>query len=574
MKKIHQKQDQYKVFERHGQLVFALNSEITLPQNAPVRLLSAELEELEYGKLYKAYSPRGRKSAADPRVLFKVMVHGYLCGIYSSRKLEEACQYRIDLRWLLEDQKAPDHTTFARFRTGRCREVVEDLFYQFVKKLEDMGETDHKTVYIDGTKLESAAGRYTFVWRKPIQKHLAKVKAELEKRTGLKSASAIGSRLEEERRHILFVHGSGKRKSPQQREWEEQWTLLERWKAYEGKLAIMGDGRNSYSKTDPDATFMRMKEDHMRNGQLKPGYNVQIAVNSEYITGLEAFSDRGDAKTFRPMMRRLAEKHGKPYEECVADAGYESQENYLYLAQNGQVKVTELSELLNATQTTIRTDLDTMAAENRLMRIPGGAIAVPAQPVQPPVQEAAPDALAAQKRAIAAKVLSHIQDGDTLFLNSGSTTLRVAEALCARKRLCVVTNSIRAAEVLAGYPETHVVLLGGEINAIYGFTFGDDAVQQLGRYQPAWAILSVDGVNAVQGMTTYHAEEAMVNRIMIQQAHRAIIAADRRKVGRAGFTGICRLDDRFTVITDSGAKPEELDEIRATGAAVEVAEEA
>ena len=242
------------------------------------------------------------------------------------------------------------------------------------------------------------------------------------------------------------------------------------------------------------------------------------------------------------------------------------------LVQNGQVTVTELSELLNATQTTIRTDLDTMAAENRLMRIPGGAIAVPAQPVQPPVQETAPDALAAQKRAIAAKVLSHIQDGDTLFLNSGSTTLRVA--LCARKRLCVVTNSIRAAEVLAGYPETHVVLLGGEINAIYGFTFGDDAVQQLGRYQPAWAILSVDGVNAVQGITTYHAEEAMVNRIMIQQAHRAIIAADRRKIGRAGFTGICRLDDRFTVITDSGAKPEELDGIRATGAAVEVAEEA
>ena len=226
------------------------------------------------------------------------------------------------------------------------------------------------------------------------------------------------------------------------------------------------------------------------------------------------------------------------------------------LAQNGQVTVAELSGLLNATQTTIRTDLDTMAAENRLVRIPGG-----------------PDALAAQKRAIAAKVLSHIQDGDTLFLNSGSTTLRVAEALCARKRLCVVTNSIRAAEVLAGYPETHVVLLGGEINAIYGFTFGDDAVQQLGRYQPAWAILSVDGVNAVQGITTYHAEEAMVNRIMLQQAHRAIIAADRRKVGRAGFTGICRLDDRFTVITDSGAKPEELDEIRATGAAVEVAEE-
>lgn len=86
---------------------------------------------------------------------------------------------------------------------------MEDLFYQFVQKLEDLSETDHKTVYIDGTKLESAAGRYTFVWRKPIQKYLAKIKAELEKRTGQESASAIGTRLEEERQRILFVHGSG-----------------------------------------------------------------------------------------------------------------------------------------------------------------------------------------------------------------------------------------------------------------------------------------------------------------------------------------------------------------------------
>ena len=162
------KQDQYTVYERHGQLVLALNSEIMLPENAPVRLLSAQLEELEYGKLYEAYSSKGRKSAAEPRVLFKVLVHGYLCGIYSSRKLEEACQYRIDFRWLLEDRKAPDHSTLARFRTGRCKEAVEDLFCQFVRKLEEAGETDHKAVFLDGTKLESRAGRYTFVWRKSV----------------------------------------------------------------------------------------------------------------------------------------------------------------------------------------------------------------------------------------------------------------------------------------------------------------------------------------------------------------------------------------------------------------------
>ena len=169
-------QDQCIVYEREGQLVLALNSQIMIPENAPVRLLSAQLEELDYEKLYRAYSPRGRKSAADPRVLFKVLVHGYLCGIYSSRKLEEACRYRVDFMWLLGEENVPDHTTFARFRTGRCREAVEDLFYQFVAKLEHMGETDHRAVFIDGTKLESRAGRYTFVWRKSVEKQLAKVK--------------------------------------------------------------------------------------------------------------------------------------------------------------------------------------------------------------------------------------------------------------------------------------------------------------------------------------------------------------------------------------------------------------
>ena len=93
-----EKQDQFTVYERNGQLVLAINSEMMIPENAPVRQLNAQLEELEYGKLYKAYSAKGRKSAADPRVLFKVLVHGYLCGIYSSRKLEDVCQYRIDFR--------------------------------------------------------------------------------------------------------------------------------------------------------------------------------------------------------------------------------------------------------------------------------------------------------------------------------------------------------------------------------------------------------------------------------------------------------------------------------------------
>lgn len=330
------KQNQCSVYERRGQLVFGLNCEIRIPENAPVRLVSAVLEELDYKELYRAYSPKGRKSAVDPQVLFEVLVYGYLCGIYSSRKLEEACRYRVDFMWLLGDEKAPDHSTLARFRTGRCREALEELFYQLVRKLEEMGETDHRTVFVDGTKLESRAGRYTFVWRKNVEKQLGRVKEQVRQQTGLTTPEALASHLEDTVQSIRFVHGSGKRKSPEQKSWENLHRLLERWRAYEQQLGVMGETRNSYAKTDEDATFMRMKEDHMRNGQLKPGYNVQIAVNSEYITGIEAFSDRADARTLKPFLRRLERFHQTRYEEVVTDAGYESLDNYLYLESTGQ----------------------------------------------------------------------------------------------------------------------------------------------------------------------------------------------------------------------------------------------
>ena len=331
------KQNQCTLKEQHGQLVFAINSEIMLPENAPVRLTSAQLEELDYEKLYRAYSARGRKSKVDPRVMFKVMVYGYQCGIYSSRKLEEACRYRIDFKWLLEDEKEPDHSTFARFRTGRCGEAVEELFYQYVKLLEKQGETDHETVFVDGTKLESCAGRYTFCWRGSVEKHLEQVRAKVFSLTGMKKRQSLNEYLSQQREQIEFVHGKGKHKSKEQRRWEELDALCKRWEEYENSLKVMGNTRNSYSKTDPDATFMRMKDDHMRNGQLKPAYNVQIAVNSEYITGIDVFSNRTDFGTLVPFLKQLQRRHETRYKEVTADAGYESLENYLYLEENEQL---------------------------------------------------------------------------------------------------------------------------------------------------------------------------------------------------------------------------------------------
>ena len=210
MKNNFKTQDQYKISEGNNQLVLVLNSEILLPEDAPVRVTSAQLEELDYRKLYEAYSSRGRKSVTDPRVLFKVMAYGYQCGIYSTRKLEEACQYRVDFMWLLENGKAPDHSTLSRFRTGRCAEAVEDLFYQYIQLLKKQGEVDHKSVFIDGTKIESRAGRYTFNWRGTAEKNLEKARKAVLEQTGCVTLEELEAFLSQKAEGITFVSGKGK----------------------------------------------------------------------------------------------------------------------------------------------------------------------------------------------------------------------------------------------------------------------------------------------------------------------------------------------------------------------------
>ena len=186
----------------------------------------------------------------DPKVMFKVTAYAYECGIYSTRQMEEACRYRVDFMWLLEDQPVPDHSTFARFRTGRCAEAVEDLFYQYVKYLETLKETDHEAVFIDGTKMESRAGRYTFCWRGSIEKNLAKVKAEVLKQTGLKTLRGLSKRLVKQANGIGFVSGSGRHKTQEQRDWEHLHDLEQKWARYEAQLEIISRSRYTSINTN------------------------------------------------------------------------------------------------------------------------------------------------------------------------------------------------------------------------------------------------------------------------------------------------------------------------------------
>ena len=134
---------------------------------------------------------------------------------------------------------------------------------------------------------------------------------------------------------ISFVHGKGKRKTPLQRSIETLESYIQKLKEYIKKIHLCGT-RNSYSKTDPDATFMRMKEDAMLNGQLKPAYNLQHGVDSEYITWIDISARPTDTGTLIPFLKDMEKHLSFRYQEIVADAGYESEENYLFLEKNGQ----------------------------------------------------------------------------------------------------------------------------------------------------------------------------------------------------------------------------------------------
>ncbi len=121
--------EEYSVFERNGQVRFSLNTEKIIPEDAPVRLTDAQLEELDYRRLYAAFSSKGRNPVTDPRVLFKVLVYASEIHIYSNRQIVEACENRIDMIWLLDGEPVPDQSTIARFKQ-RCAAEIEDLFYQ------------------------------------------------------------------------------------------------------------------------------------------------------------------------------------------------------------------------------------------------------------------------------------------------------------------------------------------------------------------------------------------------------------------------------------------------------------
>jgi len=331
-----------KEYNQGQQILFPESIDTYIPDDSPVRLVSQVVDQLDLTEVLASYKGGG-SSCYSPRMLMKVLFYSYMNNIYSCRKIEKAMKENIHYLWL-SGKQFPKYNTINNFRSLHLKDSINQLFTQVVLMLVEMGYITLKEQYIDGTKIESKANKYTFVWRKSVEKNHAKLQARIagilkQIEEGIASdnepdddnPTPINSKELKER--IEKINKENRTKAQQKKVKELTNKLLPKLEEYEDKLETCGK-RNSFSKTDPDATFMRMKEDAMKNGQLKPGYNLQIATENQFVTNLDLFANPTDTLTLIPFMELSQKRFGILPQECCADSGYGSEENYEYLEKH------------------------------------------------------------------------------------------------------------------------------------------------------------------------------------------------------------------------------------------------
>lgn len=334
----------FKPHSVHQQELFPLNLNDLIPENHSARLIDSVVDQLEISDIIAQYKGGGR-SSYHPKMLLKILFYGYLNNTYSCRKIARATQENIYFMWLCGGLQ-PDFRTINDFRGKRLKGSINDLFSQLVTMMVDLELISLEKQFIDGTKIEANAHKYSFVWKKAVEKNKdrlqGKINAVLADIGGaiesdmMHTDNQIDTKIDSEKlqEKIREINQSAKKeklskqqnKSLQKLEKEQ----LPKLREYEQHLQILGN-RNSYSKSDNDATFMRMKEDHMLNGQLKAAYNIQVSAENQVITHYSTHQTSTDFTTLRSHLEGFERNYQKQSKQVVADAGYGSEENYKLL---------------------------------------------------------------------------------------------------------------------------------------------------------------------------------------------------------------------------------------------------
>ena len=334
----------FKRYDQKQQMLLPPSYEDLVPENHPVRVVNEVIDRIDISGLEASYKGGGT-SSYNPRMLLKLVLYAYIRNMFSSRKIEQACLENVHFMWLSGGAK-PDHNTINDFRGKRLKGELKKIFNQVVMLLAEQGVVSLKEIILDGTKIEANANRYTFVWGKAIKVSRERIERQLkelwayveqvyqdeEQRPNTPDFAVIDP--EAVSRTIEEINEALKEKkiAPQVRQ-----KLTYAKKNWPKKLAEYDErekqlnGRNSLSKTDPDATFMRMKEDHMKNGQLKPAYNIQASTNRQYILDYTLGQKTTDTSLLKDHIDNFIAAYGQPPESLTADAGYGSEENYEYL---------------------------------------------------------------------------------------------------------------------------------------------------------------------------------------------------------------------------------------------------
>lgn len=317
-----------------------------VPENHMVRVVDAVIDRLDISEILSTYRGGGN-SAFNPKMMLKVLVFAYLSNVYSSRRIEELLKRDIYFMWL-SGMKRPDFRTINYYRGKRLKDGFDSVFTQVVELLHEEGFVSLKVQYIDGTKIESVANKYTFVWRGSVEKYDAKLKAKTEALLSqIEQNHAIETQenpvaeeltVEEVANRVERIKAKVGKENMSKEESKAikqiETDAVPRMKRYKEQLVTMGS-RNSYSKTDHDATFMRMKEDAMLNGQLKPCYNVQISTENQFITNFGIYQRPTDTLTMIDYLESFRTRYGMYSREIVADSGYGSEENYEFMFAKG-----------------------------------------------------------------------------------------------------------------------------------------------------------------------------------------------------------------------------------------------
>lgn len=330
----------FKELSNNQVVLFPGNISDRIAENHPVRLVNQVVDQLDLTSIIEQYKGGGT-SSFHPRMMVKVLFYSYLSNIYSCRKIEKALKENIHFMWISGDT-VPDFRTINYFRGNRLKGEIQHLFAEVVGLLQEMGFVSLDIQYIDGTKIESASNKYTFVWRGSVEKNKAKLEqkisiilqeidSQIKKDTieinNEEINKPIDSKLLKSKLSELNSKLKQADKTTNRQIAKLQEEHLPRLEKYEQQLETLGS-RNSFSKTDPDATFMRMKEDHMMNGQLKPAYNPQISTENQFITHFTIHQNPGDTLTLPNHLQTFEQQHLKQSKVVVADSAYGSEENY------------------------------------------------------------------------------------------------------------------------------------------------------------------------------------------------------------------------------------------------------